>query len=203
MSMFRRKLMMIGTDSENIEYVEFEDPKVQAILAENFGDGICITKAQIEAISYLDTAFLDSDIDSFPEFALFTGITQLGINSASRKGTFSGSGIKSIVLPETCKKFIDGATGYGGVGAFFNCKNLNTIDISNVEYIGNMSFYGSENLKNVIVNREEPCTLGTNIFNGVIDFRIYVPDNSVEAYKATTNWSNYADKIYPLSEFVE
>lgn len=31
----------------------------------------------------------------------------------------------------------------------------------------------------------------------------YVPDESVEAYKAAENWSKYADKIKPLSEYVE
>ena len=33
--------------------------------------------------------------------------------------------------------------------------------------------------------------------------KIYVPDNSVDAYKAATNWSQYADRIKPLSEYVE
>ena len=32
---------------------------------------------------------------------------------------------------------------------------------------------------------------------------IYVPDESVEAYKAATNWVNYASIIKPLSEYVE
>mgnify|MGYP000472681990 CR=1 FL=1 len=31
---------------------------------------------------------------------------------------------------------------------------------------------------------------------------IYVPDDSVEAYKTATNWSNYADRIRPISEYV-
>jgi hypothetical protein len=32
---------------------------------------------------------------------------------------------------------------------------------------------------------------------------IYVPDESVEAYKGATNWSAYADQIKPISEYVE
>ena len=35
------------------------------------------------------------------------------------------------------------------------------------------------------------------------DFTIYVPDALVEQYKTATNWSKYADKIKPLSEYVE
>jgi len=30
-------------------------------------------------------------------------------------------------------------------------------------------------------------------------YRIYVPDTSVDAYKAAAGWSNLADKILPLS----
>lgn len=30
---------------------------------------------------------------------------------------------------------------------------------------------------------------------------IYVPDESVELYKASYGWISYADKIYPLSEY--
>jgi hypothetical protein len=32
------------------------------------------------------------------------------------------------------------------------------------------------------------------------DFRIYVPDDLVDAYKAASNWSAYAAYIVPLSD---
>ena len=32
---------------------------------------------------------------------------------------------------------------------------------------------------------------------------IYVPDESLEAYKTATNWSYYADILKPLSEYTE
>lgn len=35
------------------------------------------------------------------------------------------------------------------------------------------------------------------------DAKIYVPDESVNAYKTASNWSTYASYIYPLSEYVE
>lgn len=31
-------------------------------------------------------------------------------------------------------------------------------------------------------------------------YKIYVPDASVNAYKAAEGWSNLADKIFPLSQ---
>ena len=32
------------------------------------------------------------------------------------------------------------------------------------------------------------------------DLKIYVPDESVDAYKAATNWVAYEDKIIPISQ---
>lgn len=41
-----------------------------------------------------------------------------------------------------------------------------------------------------------------NAINNLRNAKIYVPDDSVEAYKTATNWSNYADRIHPISEYV-
>lgn len=46
---------------------------------------------------------------------------------------------------------------------------------------------------------ETPPTLTVNNINYISDYiKIYVPAESVEAYKAATNWSAYADKIFPI-----
>lgn len=54
----------------------------------------------------------------------------------------------------------------------------------------------------LIVRAITPPTLFINYNMGNLG-KIYVPDSSVEAYKTATNWSNYADRIKPLSEYVE
>ena len=43
------------------------------------------------------------------------------------------------------------------------------------------------------------------ILDGTNDCLIYVPDESVEAYKAANNWSEeyIVNRIKPISEFVE
>lgn len=46
-----------------------------------------------------------------------------------------------------------------------------------------------------------PPTLGTGLFPANTTYAIYVPDESVEAYKTATNWSTYAQYIYPLSDY--
>ena len=35
------------------------------------------------------------------------------------------------------------------------------------------------------------------------DLKIYVPDDSVEAYKQASGWSKYAEKIFALSSYVD
>lgn len=50
-----------------------------------------------------------------------------------------------------------------------------------------------------------PPTLGANCFiNTNSSFRIYVPDDGtgaiVQDYKAATNWSSYASRIFPISQ---
>lgn len=57
------------------------------------------------------------------------------------------------------------------------------------------------NLQTLIVKAVTPPSIG-----GYIDIKasaIYVPDASVEAYKAASGWSSYASRIKPLSDYVE
>lgn len=55
-------------------------------------------------------------------------------------------------------------------------------------------------VKEITVLAEEPPTLGNinAFYNSGKDMTFYVPDDSVEAYKAATNWSQL--NIKPISE---
>ncbi len=58
-------------------------------------------------------------------------------------------------------------------------------------------------LKTVTFKKETPPTIGANAFapqNINNNFKIYVPDNSLEAYKAVSNLSPYLSCIHPMSE---
>lgn len=46
-----------------------------------------------------------------------------------------------------------------------------------------------------------PPTLGTGLFIANTNYKIYVPDASVNDYKTATNWSTWASYIYPLSDY--
>lgn len=53
-------------------------------------------------------------------------------------------------------------------------------------------------LNTVICRATTPPTLGTRVFNSTCT--IYVPDASVNAYKAATNWSTYSSQIVGISQ---
>ena len=70
-------------------------------------------------------------------------------------------------------------------GVFTSCNALETIIIRDTTQVGVMSASGA-------FNNCTPLTGKTA--------KIYVPDALVEDYKIATNWANYADIIYGLSE---
>lgn len=87
---------------------------------------------------------------------------------------------------------------------FIYCNQIRTVDIhENVTAIENDAFGINPNLTSVTVRATTPPTLGYGVFNqstGVpaAGLTIYVPAESVEAYKAATNWSTYASRIQAI-----
>lgn len=98
----------------------------------------------------------------------------------------------------TSVKFPSGVT-YIGASSFSNCSGLTSIDIpSNIYYIESMAFQGCSGLTSVIIRNPTPPTLGSTAFNNTNNCPIYVPSESVEAYKGATNWSSYASRIQAI-----
>ena len=85
-----------------------------------------------------------------------------------------------------------------GDGAIRFCQSLTSIDIpSGVTSIGRGAFYSCSGLTSVTVNAITPPTLGSEAFNGST-CPIYVPAESVEAYKTASGWSTYASRIQAI-----
>ena len=83
-----------------------------------------------------------------------------------------------------------------GNNAFNGVRALQTLILpSTVTSIGNNAFFTSYCLPSVTVLATTPPTLGSTAFKSNRIKKIYVPAESVEAYKSATNWSNYAEKI--------
>ena len=71
---------------------------------------------------------------------------------------------------------------------------------SNVTSIGRYNFSGKTKLTSVTILATTPPTLvANNEFNNTNNCPIYVPSASVDAYKAATYWSTYADRIQAIS----
>lgn len=74
-------------------------------------------------------------------------------------------------------------------------------DITNVPIY---SFCNYTALKVIVFKTTTVPTLANvNAFSNTNNCPIFVPDESVEAYKTATNWSSLASRIYPLSAYEE
>ena len=110
-------------------------------------------------------------------------------------GTFSGCYcLSSVVIPNSVTSIAD--------GTFNSCYCLSSVVIPNsVTNIGSYAFDSCYNLKSYTFLAEIPPSISTNVFSGITSIsKIYVPDASVESYKSATNWTAYANRIYPLSQ---
>jgi hypothetical protein len=91
-----------------------------------------------------------------------------------------------------------------GKNAFYSGNKLETVTIGeNVTSIGAQAFNTQSGKLTMLTSLAvTPPTISANSFPSNIT-EVYVPDESLEAYKTATNWSGYADKIKPLSEYTE
>ena len=98
------------------------------------------------------------------------------------------SSIKSVVIH-------DGIQTVGG-HAFHDCESLEAITIgSGVTSIGIQAFYNCKKVAAVYCKPTTPPTGNEKMFTLTDDSRIYVPNDSVEAYKSAEYWSGYANYI--------
>lgn len=103
--------------------------------------------------------------------------------------------LRSIVLPEGLEEIQMAALG--------QCASLTAIELpESVTVLGRNVFFNSSNLSVCLCRRAVSPEMGSAGFYGTSkELRIYVPDASVESYKAAPNWSVQKDRIRPLSEW--
>ena len=169
--------------------------------------------------SSLSSVTLTSGLTSIGEdcFAGCTSLSSVSIPDSITtiaKQAFDDSGLLSITIPSGVTR-IENATFHG-------CINLTSVTIpDSVTYIGNSSFSGCTSLSSVTIpsgvteidtGSFEVCTGLTGItieaitppeadmftFRNTNNCPIYVPAESVDAYKAATNWSSYASRIQAI-----
>ena len=124
-------------------------------------------------------------------FLICSGLKSITIpDSVTSIGDFAFngcSGLKSVTIP-------DSVTSIGDY-AFAVCTSLTSVTIGNsVTSIGINAFNGCNNLTSVYCKSTTPPSADYEIFGTNESIKkIYVPINSLDAYKSATNWSQYAD----------
>ena len=130
---------------------------------------------------WYNSEITDVDMQSDPELKNVTIIASEAFRNRS---------LKRIVLPNNLTKIGDYA---------FATNQLTSVTIPNsVTSIGDRAFGSSLLLTSVTIHAVNPPTAVGDIFEYNYSLKIYVPAQSVNAYKRAKGWEKYADKIFPI-----
>lgn len=190
---------------ENSYSCEFQNSLVERILSlgkittipnGNTNFGFCRKCALLTYVNLPDTLisignYAFSGCTSLLEIILPASLTSIG-------GAAFGncSSLTRVINLENTK-----VTSIGTSSAFYGCSSLAEIALPDtLTSIGSQSFQGCSSLQYIRIEATTPPTLSsTNAIPSTIG-AIYVPDESVTAYQAATNWSSFASKIKGISE---
>jgi len=116
-------------------------------------------------------------------------------NNINLTGTFNFSNCNSLtkIILSDSSTTIEKST-------FQNCYALKKINCKNVTTVDSVFTNCGQITEMIFLQTIPPALTGANFPNINPICKIYVPDASVEAYKTATNWNNYANYIYPLSQ---
>ena len=100
--------------------------------------------------------------------------------------------LTNIVIPDSVTSI--------GANAFRNCSGLTSVDIPNsVTSITGYAFENCSSLTRVTCLATTPPALSRyDVFKNTNNCPIYVPAESVDTYKAASNWSSYASRIQAI-----
>ena len=135
------------------------------------------------------------------------GVTRIG-----NRAFYGCSGLSSVTIPNSvtiigdyafdyCSGLTSVTIGSGvtsiGSGAFAVCSGLTSVTIpSSVTSIEGSAFYNCRSLTSITVLAETPPTLGsTSAFSNTNNCPIYVPCESLSAFKTASRWSTFASRI--------
>lgn len=163
-----------------------------------------IAKHAFCGCSRLSSIIIPNSVRSIGEdaFSSCSGLTSITISNTVKSiedRTFYGcEKLHSITIPNSVK--------YIAFSAFRDCSGLTSIIISNsIKSIGEWAFTECNNLNEITVLNPIPPTIGDPENNSASEVipkatRIYVPAESVNAYKAASGWKDFRTRIYPISK---
>ena len=140
----------------------------------------------------LSSITIPNSITTIPNqmFASCTSLSSITIpNSVTSIGdnVFSGcTSLTNVSMPNSI-------TTIGGQ-SFANCSSMTKVTIpSTITAIGTLAFANCTGLTSITIEATTPPSLGGNAFNGTNDCPIYVPCDSVSAYKSL--WGSVSERI--------
>ena len=131
----------------------------------------------------------------YSAFSGCKGLTSVTIpNSVTSIGSFAFAdctGLTSVTIPDSVTSI--------GEHAFMDCIKLTSVTIGNsMTNIGGYVFDGCFKLTSIVIEATTPPVLEGDL-HGASNCPIYVPSESVEAYKSASGWSKYASRIQPIT----
>lgn len=159
------------------------------------GTGVTSVPEQFAAYGHLASVVFDGDITSIGNNAFeYSSISVFDFKPSLR--TIGTQAFKETALYGTVE-LNEGLTTVGS-SAFHQCTDITAFVFpSTITSIGDGCFQRCNRLATVTCKATTPPTLGTSVFPTAVT-NIYVPSESVAAYKAATNWSAYASKIQAI-----
>ena len=181
---------------------------------------VSIGNFAFQSCKSLTSITIPSGVTSISDYAFWecsslTSVTIPDSVTSIKSSAFDGcSSLTSVTIPSGVTSIggsaFDGCTSLTSITipsgvtsidyqAFYGCTTLTSITIpSGVTSIGVNAFNECTSLTSITVEATTPPTLGLNAFNNTNNCPIYVPAESVDAYKTATNWSSYADRIQAI-----
>ena len=177
----------IGDDAfrwcESLTSVTIPD-SVTAIGSSAFSSCTSLTNVTIpDSVTAIGSSAFSS-CTSLTNVTIPDSVTAIGSSAFS-----SCSSLISVTIPDSVTTI--------GEDAFAWCRSLTSVTIpDSVTSIGSFAFSSCYSLTSVYCNAiTPPAGGGAMFYDNASGLKIYVPAESVEAYKSASGWSEYADDI--------